>query len=507
MIRPDTEGLPWPEGDPAALRAVASGAVAVADQLAAQNFRLVTSAGGTGEWSGVAHDSYGSAVLGAQSQLEEGVDAFQSAAVALDELALIVEQEQERVVQAAARLREARQVAAAAASAAAQAQNAADTAAQTSAASPSDPISTSAAQAAGIAAANAQQRASAASGEAAQVEARCYAEATAAVEAVARADQATAAILDELTGFDPLAALGGLPDVPDLLRSALSALGQILTAEVGNFWSDRYAGLGLLSAGLVGGRMYRAFAWGRAGGNLMRYPVFNTGLVGRGTTAALGFGSRYLPSLAGPAQWLGGQQGLTSTMASATRFFRGVGVVGGVASTALDSYNLIQQGNPVEAFEEEGAGYVADVARTGFSASSTALLLAPAGAAIAGVAVAPVLVGAVVVTGAIWLGAEAWDAWGDEISEFAGDVWDGTTEAVGDAWDSTTEAVGDAWDASSEWATDTWAAGTETVGDAWDTSTEWAGDTLEDAGETAGELVDSAGDALEDAGDAITFWD
>lgn len=507
MIRPDTEGLPWPEGDPAALRAVASASGAVADQLAAQNSRLVASASGTGEWSGVAHDSYGSAVLGAQSQLEEGVDAFQSAAVALDELALVVEQEQERVVQAAARLRDARQAAAAAASAAARAQDAADSAAQASAASPLDPVSTSAAQSAGTAAASAQSRASGAAGEAAQVEARCYAEANAAVDAVARADQATAAVLDELAGFDPLAALGGLPDVPDLLRSALSALGQLLFAEVGNFWADRYAGLGLFGAGLAGGKMFKALKWGLAGGDLTRYPVFNNGLLGRGTTGALNYGSRYIPSLAGPAKWLGGQKGMTSTMASATTVFRGLGIAGGVASTALDSYNLIEQGNPVDAFEREGAGYVADVARTGFSASSTALLLAPAGAAIAGVAVAPVLVGAVVVTGAIWLGAEAWEEWGDEISEFAGDAWDTTTEAVGDAWDTTTEAVGDAWDTSTEWASDTWDTTTETVGDAWDTSTEWAGNTLEDAGETADELVDSAGDALEDAGDAITFWD
>jgi len=495
--RPDTEGLPWPEGDPAALRAVAGRSGAVADQLVAQSGRLVASAGGTGQWAGVAHDSFGSAVVGAQSQLEEGADAFQSAAVALDELAAVVEQEQERVVQAAARLREARQAAAAAAASAARAQDAADSAAQTSAASPMDPASTSAAQVAGAAAANAQQRSSAASGEAAQVEARCHAEANAAVDAVERADQATAAVLDDLTGFDPLAALGGLPG------SALSALGQVLTAEVGNFWADRYAGLGALSAGLAGGKMYRAWAWGRSGGNLMKYPVFNTGMVGRGTAAALGFGSRYLPSLAGPAQWLGGQSGVTSTMASATRFFRGVGVVGGVASTALDSYNLIQQGNPVDAFEREGAGYVGDVARTGFSASSTALLLAPAGAAIAGVAVAPVLVGAVLVTGAVWLGAEAWEEWGDEVSAFAGDVWDNTSEAVGDAWDTGTAAVGDAWDTSSEWASDTWAAGSEAVGDAWDAGGEVVDDTVEEAGE----LVDSAGDTLKDAGDTLTFWD
>lgn len=38
---------------------------------------------------------------------------------------------------------------------------------------------------------------------------------------------------------------------------------------------------------------------------------------------------------------------------------------------------LVDQGNPVDAYRREGAAYVADVAGTAFSASTTAFLVAP----------------------------------------------------------------------------------------------------------------------------------
>lgn len=95
---------------------------------------------------------------------------------------------------------------------------------------------------------------------------------------------------------------------------------------------------------------------------------------------------------------------------------RGLGVVGGAFSTASGAYNLYQQGNPVDAFEREGAGYVADVAETAFSASSTAFLIAPN----------PVTAALAVTTGVVWAGAEVVDNW-DAISEGAGDALDTLT--------------------------------------------------------------------------------
>jgi hypothetical protein len=56
---------------------------------------------------------------------------------------------------------------------------------------------------------------------------------------------------------------------------------------------------------------------------------------------------------------------------------RGLGVFGGAVSTAAGAHRLWEQGDPVDAFRREGAGYVADVASTAFHASSTAFLLAP----------------------------------------------------------------------------------------------------------------------------------
>jgi hypothetical protein len=91
----------------------------------------------------------------------------------------------------------------------------------------------------------------------------------------------------------------------------------------------------------------------------------------------------------------------------------------------MDTKHLIEQGNPVDAFQREGAGYVADVGRTAFSASSTAFLIAPN----------PVTGGAVLVSGAVWLGAEAWD--------HREEIVDAVTDAADWAWDHS--LVGAAW--------------------------------------------------------------
>ena len=215
-----------------------------------------------------------------------------------------------------------------------------------------------------------------------------------------------------------------------LLREVLS----FFLGDVANFWSGRDGSFPWGSGAMGALRVFRTSAWLRALSRsgfeeaLSRFPTFNTGLFGRGLAAV---GER-IPGLAGGAAWL--------RTPGATTFFRRAGIVGGAVSTAVDAANLVRQGNPVEAFQREGAGYVADVARTGFSASTTAFFVAPN----------PVTGAMVIGTGAVWLGAEVWDHWGDDISEAVGDAWDATTDFAGDAAD----AVGDAWDSAADTAGD-----------------------------------------------------
>ncbi len=99
--------------------------------------------------------------------------------------------------------------------------------------------------------------------------------------------------------------------------------------------------------------------------------------------------------------------------AKAAGFLRGAGVVGGVVSTGVSAANVISQGNPVDAFKRNGAGYVADVAEVGFNASLTAAMVAPN----------PITIGAAVVTGAIYGGAKIVENW-DDIKKGAGKAVD-----------------------------------------------------------------------------------
>ncbi|GGL73456.1 hypothetical protein GCM10010129_16350 [Streptomyces fumigatiscleroticus] len=82
---------------------------------------------------------------------------------------------------------------------------------------------------------------------------------------------------------------------------------------------------------------------------------------------------------------------------------RGAGIISGVYSTLSSGVNVYVQGNPRKAFEEKGAGYVADVAEVGFNASLTLATVAPN----------PVTLGAVAVTGGIYAGAKVVEHWGD----------------------------------------------------------------------------------------------
>jgi hypothetical protein len=194
----------------------------------------------------------------------------------------------------------------------------------------------------------------------------------------------------------------------------------------------------------------------------------------------------------------------------------------GFYSTISDAIVVYEHGNPIDAFEQEKAGYVADMARLGFSASTTAFLVAPN----------PITGGVVIATGVVWAGAEVVDHW-DEITEFWGEtyadieaatewVYDQSAGVVADGWNWTAGEVGDATDRIEnrlgdgyDWAADQvnaiqdWTHGQiDNLSRGWDWTTGFIGDRgaeVVDAGEEfVARLVtapDYAGERLEDARD------
>jgi hypothetical protein len=216
-----------------------------------------------------------------------------------------------------------------------------------------------------------------------------------------------------------------------------------------------------------------------------RLPVFNNGMLGRG----LAKGLSAVPVTRGAGSWL-------SNASRATPVFRSLGIAGGAVSTVMDANHLIQQGNPVDAFKRDGSRYVADVARTGFSAAGTAFLVAPN----------PVTGGAVIVTGTVWMGAEAWDhreAIGHAVSTGANWAWD---HGGNWAWDHS--LVGSTWNnraeigAAIDSGINTAQAFADGVGSRLDDGVHIAGNVGGSALHAGGEALDTAGDMV----DKLTPW-
>ena len=201
-----------------------------------------------------------------------------------------------------------------------------------------------------------------------------------------------------------------------------------LFGDVASFWNggaDDGFPIGQLGAALV--RVYRTANFARGG----PFPTFNTGLLGRG----LANGLTRVPALSHYGTWLGSP--------AATGFFSKVGIAGGIAGTGFGLYDLYQQGNPIDAFQENPAGYVSDLASTAFSASTTMFFLNPN----------PVTTALVIGTGLVWAGAEVVEHW-DDITEWTSDAWDSTTDWVGDRAsdfvDSQVDMLSDAWDTGTD---------------------------------------------------------
>jgi hypothetical protein len=491
---PDTQGLPWPEGEPSAVRAAARRSAALASALeGAQSNVSATHAAG---WSGTAALAFAGAVQQDAVAVGAAAGAFTEAAGALEQLATALERARERVLEAAARLREAREAAAQAEARASDARAAADRAHAAVLYDPAalwaDPLRTEA-TAAEDAAQHAENAAAATRDELARVERWARAQAEDAVADARAADQRAAGAIGGAAGAaGPLGVTTGMPGAP------LGPLGAHTRGSLLDYWgggpNDDTLPLGKMILGgsfLWGNYQYWraqsvAASWARvapmAPGTfteltamqaMARFPTFNNGIVGRG----LARGMSYVPQLRGASTWL-------SDASRATPVFQRLGIAGGAFSTVMDTKHLIEQGNPVEAFEREGAGYVADVARTGFSASSTAFLIAPN----------PVTGGAVVVTGAVWLGAEVWDhreAIGGAIADGAEYAWDHSL--VGAAWNNR-EEIGAALDSGVGMAQDF--AGE--VGERWDEGVDMVGDGLSSVADTGGDLLESAGDLVPD---------
>jgi len=94
-------------------------------------------------------------------------------------------------------------------------------------------------------------------------------------------------------------------------------------------------------------------------------------------------------------------------------WWRATGIVGGIASTGIGAIDVIQEGNPVEAFKRDKAGYVSKVSGVAFNASLTAAMVAPN----------PVTLGAVAVTGVVYGVSSIVDNW-DTVKKFPGKVAD-----------------------------------------------------------------------------------
>lgn len=190
--------------------------------------------------------------------------------------------------------------------------------------------------------------------------------------------------------------------------------------DVANFWTGGEEGfpVGSLTAAQI--RSYRTYKWIRAvqlsadpAEAAGLFPTFNTGLVGRGLSSGLSRIPWATATRAGG--WL--------PTPAATTVFSKVSVVGGVVGTGLGTYELVQQGNPVDAYQREGAGYVADVASTAFSATSTAFFIAPN----------PVTGALVIASGIVWAGAEVVDHW-DDITDWVDDSWEAAGDLSSDVW-------------------------------------------------------------------------
>jgi len=216
---------------------------------------------------------------------------------------------------------------------------------------------------------------------------------------------------------------------------SLSAPGSWLPGQLGRMFSGsslyQNASRVPLTGGLRGDLIGNAYNWARSTPLMRGFGVNKAidfvvgsdevaqtfgGLTHAGQPVARAGNASLIKVFSNASRAAGETGGLRVGLGAAAKtagFLRGAGIVGGVLSTGFSAANVISQGNPVEAFKRNGAGYVADIAEVGFNASLTAAMVAPN----------PVTIGLAVGTGLIYGGAKVVEHW-DDITKGAGKAAD-----------------------------------------------------------------------------------
>lgn len=195
MSAPDVAGLPWPEGDPGALRGAARSVSALGSELESFSSSVAAFRSPAG-WSGAAATAYSSAVTEQSQMLRSAGGALPEVSGALEDLATTVEEAQDRVRKLAVKVREAETAAAQAAAQAAAASAAASVALVAAQVPGAGAAATAAADVASRIATGAAANASGMQDHAASVRAMAIAEAEEECARVRRADARTATVVD-----------------------------------------------------------------------------------------------------------------------------------------------------------------------------------------------------------------------------------------------------------------------------------------------------------------------
>jgi hypothetical protein len=240
-------------------------------------------------------------------------------------------------------------------------------------------------------------------------------------------------------------------------------LRDFLFGDVLSFWNgggERYP-VGATSAAAI--RMARMSVWARSGAPAIAFPTLANGGLGGLLARIPGLG------------WV--------THPVTQRILTRAGFLGGLFTGVTGGIDVWNHGNPITAFQTEGAGYTSDVGRTvfGFGTAGVATF------AIVGLAAPPVLVAVTIGAGVVWIGSEVVKHW-DEITAWVGNAWDSTTAFVSDTWSAGTEFVGDAWNSATDTVSGAWDSATDTVSGAWDSAT----DTVSGAWDSATDTLSNA---------------
>lgn len=452
----DLQGLPWPEGEPAPLRAAATRLRGLTGGFdgAGGTLGSATAPG----WSGLAQASYSSTLTRAGEAVGTLSASLGTAAGALDRLAGVIEDAQERVRAAASKLRDAREAAKEAQARAEDARGEADRArvAATLSTAPltgADPLTLEADAAEGRAA-EAESAASEAQAEAARVERWAHAEADEAVSAVRTADEACAGTLEE-TGLQPGVVPGAAPGasgaravwdfVYDVALKPFNPFDPSLTAgEEGAKWGEY--GAGVLFGTSEWTSRYASQHWMKTlPGYWERTPQYvrphTRSTPSGGTTQVRGYTrggvwapAREVPDEAARAMW-----------GSRAQWFGRAGAATAVVTSGVGQYFADAQNPELDGSERTGR-IVAQSATVG-----TASALGGWGGAAGGAAIGTMIlpgVGTVIggVVGGIIGGGLAGgivDHFNDSVVDWAGDVSNDVEEFAGDALDTAGEVLDD----------------------------------------------------------------